>query len=389
MTCPICRSTRRITLDRRSRIPVLMHNLFDDRDSARGCPVGDVDLVRCLECGFAWNAAFDSDRMVYGPDYDNCQSHSPAFRAHVDDCAGAVVAARPELTAPHVVEVGAGQGTFLERIEAIGAARVGALTGFDPAWRGADGAGPGRARIYRQYFSPASIAVLETPPDVVVSRHTIEHVPDPLQFLIDIRRSIGDHNGVDLFVETPDIEWIVQHGALEDVFYEHCSLFDAESLALAMEMAGFGDVRVETRFGEQYLWAHGRSIAAPAVGRRARPVSPATIDTERSVAGWRQRLQSVSAAGRRTIVWGAGAKGMTFAQIVDPDARLIDAIVDINPGKQGRFIGASGHAVVAPAALRDLRPDTVVVMNPVYADEIRTTIAQMGLQVSLLTLHEM
>lgn len=368
---------------------MLMHNLFDSRAAARGCAVGDVELARCLDCGFAWNAAFDPAAMVYGPDYDNCQTHSPAFRAHVDACAAAVAAARPDLAAPHVVEVGAGQGTFLARIEAIGGDRVGALTGFDPAWRGADGTGPGRARLHRQYFSPASAAVLATPPDVVVSRHTIEHVPDPLAFLRAIRLSIGAREGVDLFVETPDIEWIVRHGALEDVFYEHCSLFDADSLAIAMEQAGFADVQVETRFGDQYLWAHGRSGAGAAPVRQRPPVEDATIDTGRAVAAWRARIAGFRAAGERTVIWGAGAKGMTFAQIVDPAAELVAALIDINPGKQGRFIGASGHQVLPPDALAVLRPDHAIVMNPVYADEIARTIAAMGLEISLLTLHEM
>mgnify|MGYP003554653687 FL=1 len=34
---------------------------------------------------------------------------------------------------------------------------------------------------------------------------------------------------------------------------------------------------------------------------------------------------------------------------------------------------------MAPAFLREVRPDVVIVMNPIYCDEIRADLAAMGL----------
>ena len=75
---------------------------------------------------------------------------------------------------------------------------------------------------------------------------------------------------------------------------------------------------------------------------------------------------------------------MTFAQIVDPSATTISALVDINPGKQGRHIGVSAHVVIAPDALRDLAPTHAIVMNPVYTSEIADDLARRGLSIELL-----
>ena len=49
----------------------------------------------------------------------------------------------------------------------------------------------------------------------------------------------------------------------------------------------------------------------------------------------------------------------------------VEAVVDINPHKHGKFLAGTGHEIVAPEALRRLRPDCVVIMNGIYTDEIR------------------
>ena len=59
--------------------------------------------------------------------------------------------------------------------------------------------------------------------------------------------------------------------------------------------------------------------------------------------------------------------------------REIDAVVDINTHKHGRFLAGSGHEIVAPGALREIRPHVVLVMNPIYVDEIRAELQTLGL----------
>jgi len=46
----------------------------------------------------------------------------------------------------------------------------------------------------------------------------------------------------------------------------------------------------------------------------------------------------------------------------------------------------TGHPIVGPAALREARPTTVVVMNPVYRREVADLLAGLGLKPELLAL---
>lgn len=384
--CPVCKGRRHALLDHRPSTPVLMHKLYASPEEAAKAPTGKVELLRCEGCGFAFNAAFDPRLMVYDPAYDNAQTHSEVFRRHVDERAERVIEACRAVGRAHLVEVGAGQGSFLERLSALGAPHLASLSGFDPAWKGADDAGPAGSRMHRRLFDREAARLLDHAPDVVVSRHTIEHVADPLGFLRGIHAAMEGAGGGVLFVETPDIEWIERNVAFEDVFYEHCSLFDPGSLSLALTLSGFSEPHVETCFGGQYLWATARRL--PSAAAEADDAPPAVRPFAAAIAGWRARLEGAAASGESIVVWGAGAKGMTFAQMLDPDAARIAAIVDINPGKQGRCIAMSGHRVVPPEALSSLRPNLIIVMNPIYAGEIAELVRSLGLSPRLMTLHE-
>jgi hypothetical protein len=78
------------------------------------------------------------------------------------------------------------------------------------------------------------------------------------------------------------------------------------------------------------------------------------------------------------VAWGAGAKAVTFLNIVDP-GDVISHVVDINPRKTGRFVPGSGQEIVEPNALRELRPQMILLMNAIYRDEIGSAVRALGL----------
>jgi hypothetical protein len=63
----------------------------------------------------------------------------------------------------------------------------------------------------------------------------------------------------------------------------------------------------------------------------------------------------------------------------------IGYVVDINPFKHGTYMAGTGHEIVPPDFLQGYRPDVVIVMNPVYRDEIRQSCADMGLAPVILS----
>ncbi len=49
----------------------------------------------------------------------------------------------------------------------------------------------------------------------------------------------------------------------------------------------------------------------------------------------------------------------------------VEYVVDINPYRHGKFIPSIGKEIKPPEFLRGYRPDLVIVMNPIYRDEIQ------------------
>jgi SAM-dependent methyltransferase len=193
--CAICGSGRIEPLIARRDTPVFQNAVYADAASAKDAGRGDLDYQRCQACGFVWNAAFSSDRLAYGPAYENRQSLSPAFHAHLISRAAAASALIEGRATATMVDVGCGQGDFLGYLAK--AAPVGAtasLFGFDPAWRGEDGGGPAGARVYRRLFDENE-ALNGAPADLIVSRHVIEHIPDPMAFLADTGYRLDPANG--------------------------------------------------------------------------------------------------------------------------------------------------------------------------------------------------
>ncbi len=95
---------------------------------------------------------------------------------------------------------------------------------------------------------------------------------------------------------------------------------------------------------------------------------------------WQARLGDLARTNGRAVVWGAGSKGITFANTGDTDTpEDIVALVDINARKHGMVAPGIALPVVAPADLRRLAPDLVLISNARYQDEIRAMVADLGI----------
>ena len=100
---------------------------------------------------------------------------------------------------------------------------------------------------------------------------------------------------------------------------------------------------------------------------------------------WEQRLADYKNQGKKVVLWGSGSKGVSFLTTLNL-ADSIDYVVDINPYRQGYFMSGTGQEIISPDFLNQYDPDVVIIMNPIYRDEIATSLLQRGLHPELLTL---
>ena len=382
--CPICGTATEPPFIRIPDVPVHCNVLWTSADDARAAPRGDLDLVFCSTCGHVHNAAFDDARTTYGATYENSLHHSAVFQTYAGELVGELVE-RYGVRDSDIVEIGAGQGDFLEMLCAAGSNRG---TGFDPSFVDAD-TERSDIRLVPAFYGEEHA---EHPADVILCRHVLEHIGPAGDFVAMVRRVIGDRSGTLVVFEVPNADWTFRDGGIWDLIYEHCGYFSEPSLRAAFRRNQFAVERVDSVFGGQFLVLIGRP--APATDSSHEPdrdaVSALSDDIatfarayEERVTAWNQRFRELADAGLRAVIWGAGSKGVMFLNSVDT-AGVVDRAVDINPRKRGMHIAGTGQVIVSPDDLRGDRPDVVVVMNPNYRDEIAATLAGLGITADLL-----
>jgi SAM-dependent methyltransferase len=366
-----------------------VHNmlLMDTRDQARAMPRRPVTLGVCGGCGFITNTHFDPSRLDYGSRYEATQHFSGHFTSFAERLARRL-ADELGVRGRTVVEIGCGGGDFLALLCQIGENRgIGIDPAADPAKLHCDDGG--RVRFVQEHFTAAHGSF---EPDAILCRHTLEHIPDVREFLRTVRASIGERLDTLVFFELPDTARVLREAAFWDIYYEHCSYFTAGSLARLFRECDFDVTHLWRDFGDQYLMLIARPSAAPTTPRldieddlpqTCRDVERFQEACPRIVARWRERIGSLHAAGRRPVLWGAGSKAVGFVEtlgLTDEVAYL----VDINPRKCGKYLPGTGHEIIPPEALADYRPEAVIVMNPVYRDEVCRLLAGLGLHPELI-----
>ncbi|MEL6312879.1 MAG: class I SAM-dependent methyltransferase [Pseudomonadota bacterium] len=379
--CPACGNAEADPVFRLDHVPVLCNQLWPTEKAARAAPLGDVDLRICSACALIWNSEFDSAEMEYTVGYENALHFSQEFRDFANGLAKTLID-RNDLSGQNVVEVGAGDGYFLETLVANG---VKSATGYDPSLPPEKVVTTGDVRVVAEAFHPDQ---LSEPLSAIMCRHVLEHLTDPLGVLTEMRRALPD-DFASVYVEVPNAGWMLRSTSIWDIIYEHVTYWTAPSMACVFDRAGLAVTGCDELYNDQFLGVQGRrSTAAQAKHIEAidliRRDAASFRDTATAlVSDWRAFFASMSG---RAVIWGAGSKGTTLANVIGgKDAGLV-ALVDQNPRKHGKYIPGAGLPVIAPDTLPDFKPDCVVISNGLYRNEIQTQIKAMGIDAQVKVL---
>jgi SAM-dependent methyltransferase len=371
------------TIYRASAIPVHSCVLLDTAEDARAFPRRDLELAYCGKCAFIFNRIFDEGVMGYSTNFEESQHFSGTFNAFARRIAQET-ARRCDVAGKHVLEIGCGKGEFLRELCTAGGATG---LGIDPGYRVDEGRSKEDDNVqfivdlFTEKYNHLSA-------DVILCRHTLEHIAPVSSFIHSIREMTGE--GADTWVvfETPDAKRVLSEGAFWDIYYEHCSYFSPGTHARLFRQEGFDVTDLALCYDDQYIYQY----AKPAL-RQTQPRLPLEHDleemhalaaafpdhVERVKGFWQERIGAAWKKGRRVVLWGGGSKGVSFLTTLGLTEEIA-AVVDVNPYKQGKFMPGTGHAVVAPRQLVDQPPDLVIVMNRIYVDEITASLREFGLR---------
>lgn len=234
------------------------------------------------------------------------------------------------------------------------------------------------------------------PKDLIIGNNVLAHVPDINDFVRGMKILLAPHGVITM--EFPLLANLVKDGLWDTIYHEHYSylsltavntifaayglrIFDVEELS-----THGGSIRIFARhdeiMGERFPSVHALLEKERALGTTSLGYYTAFPErvkqSKRDILEWFTYEKN---CGKTIAGFGAPGKGNTLLNYCGIRRDFIDFVVDESPHKQGLFLPGSRIPILHPDAIKEERPDYVIIMPWNWTAEIQAKlsyIAQWG-----------
>lgn len=352
-------------------------------------PTYQLDVRQCSNCGHVFHTSFDADDVPYRESSNLVFNQGHGWQQYQDELAQRWTA-EFGLSGKAVIEIGAGDGEFLERMARFGCDVIAYEPGPD-----ADACAARGLRVQRAYFGEQDVA--EHQPDAIICRHVIEHMADPAAFLRAIRRgAVSTNQAPYFFAEVPRIDKALDQHRINDFVYEHVSHFTEHSFRVLFEEAGWSVLDVTSGYGDEVVTL----VAQPRLRRHRRDAQPtpevAVVQRSRefreSVQAQVEELRNCIAnwqeEGHTVALWGGTGKGAALINMCGITEDVAALVIDSDPRKQGAHVPGTGQLIQSPAACLEHGVDVILICTQWRARDIEHEIKSvLNLDAALYVVH--
>lgn len=386
--CHTCNSSEIYKTVQYKNIPVMQSIIYKTLNDAQNCRVGDINIYICKNCGSVFNKTFSPESLQYTVGYENSQDYSDTFFKHLSDIKSYIM--KSTNNPKSILEIGCGKGKFLKLLANETDA---SCYGYDPSYLGKEEILNGRVKFIKRYFEETDVNKKH---DIVIMRHVIEHINNPLVMLNMIYKAMND-DGI-LYIETPNLEWILKNKVIFDFTYEHCNYFTLDTIKELLAMSKLNIVDERLTFGEQYISIIVRKSDILKLNHyNEKEILKNKLLNDlykfedyknKAITDINKQLMEIKKNGN-CCFWGSAGKGVMCCNMFDEFCKYISCVVDINPNKQGGYIAHTGHPIIAPEQLIQFDIKSVFVTNSNYYDEIKSMVYHIQLDIEVYNLEKM
>lgn len=349
-------------------------------------------VLTCTDCWLVQTEDYARRDELFADDYAYFSSYSSSWLAHAETYV-AEMAARLALGASsQVVEIASNDGYLLQYVRARGIPCL----GVEPTAGTAQAARARGIETREAFFGTALAGELVTEgrsADLVIANNVLAHVPDINDFVSGIARLLKPQ-GVATF-EFPHLLRLIADCQFDTIYHEHYSYLSLTAVRTIFERNGlavFDVAELATHGGSLRVFAQrsdtGHHTRLPNVDRLLAHEADAGLSSERLAAGLQGRAARIKddlvsflveqkRAGKRVAGYGAAAKGNTLLNFAGIRADLLPFVADASPHKQDRWLPGSRIPIHGVDALRDAKPDIVLVLPWNLRREIAAQLSDM------------
>ena len=328
-----------------------------------------LNLCQCPHCGLV---QFDTEPVWYCKDVIRAGGETKTMREIRVMEYNKLLKFMKERNLPgsKILEVGCGRGEFIHMWEDPRITEDVRIIGIEHKKELVEQANSDGLEVY-EGFAQKGYLCPEGPFDAFVQFNFLEHQPDPLDMLKNIRAQLRP-NAVGL-VTVPGLEYILAHNGYYELIRDHIAYYSEKTLARVMQMAGFEVLRISwvNRDTIEVLVANS-SCPQKSTEMQENELLDATglLENHREICKTVDRtLERLQKENKILCVWGASHQGFTVVSTTNL-GKSIPFIIDSAPFKQGKYAPASHVPIVSPDYAAEHIPDVILISAPGYTEEI-------------------
>lgn len=383
MNCRHCDATLRQTFLDLGHAP--LSNAYLSRVSVKEPEIYyPLKLLVCEQCWLVQTEDYASPEELFSADYAYFSSVSESWLAHAARYALMVTARLGLSSTSFVIEIASNDGYLLKNFLAAGIPCL----GIEPTASTAATAEAIGVSTLREFFSKELAQTMierGQAADLILGNNVYAHVPDINDFTAGLRILLKP--GGTITLEFPHLLRLIERNQFDTVYHEHFSYLSLTAVGRIFSAAGLRIYDVEelpTHGGSLRIYGchagdprtDSHSVAAVLAAEHARGLDDVALYKAFQACADRVKDRLVSflidqKTARRSVVgYGAAAKGNTVLNYggVKPD--LLPVVCDAGPAKQGKFLPGSHIPILAPSALREFKPDFVLILPWNIAEEV-------------------
>ncbi len=338
----------------------------------------------CHACWLVQTEDYTQADALFTKDYAYFSSTSASWLAHAARY-GDMAIQRFGLNAHSlVVELASNDGYLLKNFVAAGIPCL----GIEPTASTADAAEALGVPVLREFFGHELGKRLRAEgrqADLIAGNNVYAHVPDINDFTLGMKAALKP--GGTITLEFPHLLRLIAHTQFDTIYHEHYSYLSLYTVSRIFAACGLRVTDVEelpTHGGSLRVYgchADDRRADCESVARILRAEEQGGLQGPHAYQDFQSRVDQIKnrfiefliaqkRAGKSVAAYGAAAKGNTLLNYAGIKPDLLPFVCDAAAYKQGKFLPGSRIPVLAPAALKEARPDYVVVFPWNIVEEV-------------------
>jgi hypothetical protein len=363
-SCPACGFQLAITFYTPQPQPLATLGWPGSPDQALQMPKLPLHFVRCLQCGHIFNRSFDYQQVPYIHNPNRMYNHSENWQTHLHTICALLLKHLPGQ--PVVVEIGCGEAQLLNML--AHARPEGTYIGFDP--HAMAPATHTQVCIRTELFEPHQ-HLTELKPDILISRHVLEHLINPLAFIQETAFFCNWHQIFPLiFIEVPCIDRALATERMTDFYYEHNSHFSSRSFEYFLRAIHPNPLLCDTGYAEEVIFGLTQFSPQPQYTQHAQNSLAFLEISTQHIQTIRAQLTALRLEQKKIAFWGGTGKSAAFFNSLELTAQEFPLVVDSDPHKIGTCVPGTGQRIQAKQHLKENPVDIIIITSQWRAQDI-------------------